>query len=106
MGLPLLMALFGIGITLSLILLYTHVVSVPDFTPQLASMIGVGVGIDYALFIVTRYRSFLAAGRRPVDATAGLVIATCLALPFSLLTLGLLFLLSTALALYIVLLAA
>jgi len=73
MGLPLLMALFGIGITLALILLYAHAVSVPDFTPQLASMIGIGVGIDYSLFIVTRYRSFLASGLGPEDATAGAI---------------------------------
>jgi RND superfamily putative drug exporter len=73
MGLPLLMALFGIGISMSLIVISAHVVSVPDFTPQLASMIGIGVGIDYALFIVTRYRSFLAAGRSPEDATAGAI---------------------------------
>ena len=83
MGLPLLMALFGIGITLSLILLYTHVVSVPDFTPQLASMIGIGVGIDYALFIVTRYRSFLAAGRSPEDATAGAITTSGRAVLFA-----------------------
>src|SRR5437763_5644037 len=73
MGLPLLMALFGIGITLSLIVLYAHGLSVPDFTPQLAPMIGIGVGIDYALFIVTRYRSFLAEGRSPEDAVAGAI---------------------------------
>ncbi len=38
---------------------------VPEFAPQVASMIGIGVGIDYALFIVTRYRQALAAGRDP-----------------------------------------
>ena len=37
----------------------------PDFGVQIATMIGIGVGIDYALFIVTRYRSALAEGREP-----------------------------------------
>jgi RND superfamily putative drug exporter len=69
MGLPVLMAMAGIGVSLALILLYAHVVSVPDFTPQLASMIGIGVGIDYALFIVTRYRTTLAAGLGAEEAT-------------------------------------
>jgi RND superfamily putative drug exporter len=41
---------------------------VPNFTPQLASMIGIGVGIDYALFIVTRYRSALEQGQEPKEA--------------------------------------
>jgi RND superfamily putative drug exporter len=59
MGLPILSALFGIGIGLSLVLLFANFISVPNFTPQIASMIGIGVGIDYALFIVTRYRQGL-----------------------------------------------
>ena len=68
MGLPLLMALFGIGVTMPLIFLWANVVSVPNFTPQLASMIGIGVGIDYALFIVTRHRVALARRLSPEDA--------------------------------------
>jgi putative drug exporter of the RND superfamily len=67
------MAVVGIAIALSLILLYAHVLSVPDFTPQLASMIGIGVGIDYALFIVTRYRTMLHAGRSPEEAVVGAI---------------------------------
>jgi putative drug exporter of the RND superfamily len=69
MGLPILTALFGIGIGLALVILSANAVSVPDFTPQLASMIGIGVGIDYALFIVTRYRQNLQAGMEPEHAT-------------------------------------
>jgi RND superfamily putative drug exporter len=56
MGLPIVTALFGLGTGLGLIALFTHVVDTPDFSSQLAAMIGLGVGIDYALFIVTRFR--------------------------------------------------
>jgi len=56
MGLPIVTALFGLGTGLGLIGLFTHVVDTPDFSSQLAAMIGLGVGIDYALFIVTRFR--------------------------------------------------
>jgi putative drug exporter of the RND superfamily len=69
MGLPIGTALFGIGIGLSLVMLFANFLSVPDFTPQLASMIGIGVGIDYALFIVTRYRQHLHHGLDPEQAT-------------------------------------
>ena len=69
MGLPILSALFGIGIGLAMVFLFANFINVPDFTPQLASMIGIGVGIDYALFIVTRYRQQLAHGLDPEAAT-------------------------------------
>jgi RND superfamily putative drug exporter len=65
MALPLITAGIGIGIGLSLILLFANFINVPNFTPQVASMIGIGVGIDYALFIVTRYRQHLGAGTDP-----------------------------------------
>jgi RND superfamily putative drug exporter len=65
MGLPIVTALFGIGIGFAVISLISHGVVVPTFGPQLAAMIGIGVGIDYALFIVTRYREGLAEGREP-----------------------------------------
>jgi RND superfamily putative drug exporter len=65
MLLPIMMALFGIGIGLSLMFLFANFLNVPDFAPQLASMIGIGVGIDYALFIVTRYRQHLHAEHDP-----------------------------------------
>jgi putative drug exporter of the RND superfamily len=69
MGLPIMTALFGIGISLFLVLLFANFVSVPNFTPQLASMIGIGVGVDYALFIVTRYRQHLNEGMDPERST-------------------------------------
>jgi RND superfamily putative drug exporter len=56
MGLPIVTALFGLGTGLSMIALFTHVVDTPDFSTELAAMIGLGVGIDYALFILTRFR--------------------------------------------------
>jgi len=56
MGLPILTALFGLGTGLGAIALFTHVVDTPNFSSELAAMIGLGVGIDYALFILTRFR--------------------------------------------------
>jgi putative drug exporter of the RND superfamily len=56
MGLPILTALFGLGTGLGVIALFTHVVDTPNFSTELAAMIGLGVGIDYALFILTRFR--------------------------------------------------
>ena len=55
-GLPLATALFGLGISSALIGLLAALIDVPDWAPALASMLGIGVGIDYALLIVTRYR--------------------------------------------------
>ena len=69
MGLPILTALFGLGIAMSLGALMRHVVDVPDWAPAVAAMVGIGVGIDYALFIVTRFRTSLAAGQEPRRAT-------------------------------------
>jgi RND superfamily putative drug exporter len=68
MGLPILVALFGIGIGLAFVQLVSHVFATPDVATQLASMIGIGVGIDYALFIVTRYRQGLDEGFEPEHA--------------------------------------
>jgi RND superfamily putative drug exporter len=56
MGLPIVTALFGLGTGLGGIALFTHVVDTPNFSSELAAMIGLGVGIDYALFILTRFR--------------------------------------------------
>ena len=68
MGLPLLTALFGIGSGAAVVMLLANVVTLPSFTLQLVMMLGIGVGIDYALFIVTRYRQALAEGAEPADA--------------------------------------
>jgi uncharacterized membrane protein YdfJ with MMPL/SSD domain len=57
MGLPIATALMGIGSGLSLIALLGHIFPAPSFSPIIAAMIGLGVGVDYALFIVTRFRA-------------------------------------------------
>src|SRR4051794_32251534 len=60
-GLPLITALLGLGTALGLVGLLSKGVNTPDFSTQLAALLGLGVGIDYALFIVTRFREHYAA---------------------------------------------
>jgi putative drug exporter of the RND superfamily len=67
-GLPLLVAVFGLGISATLIGLITLFVDTPDFAPAVAGLIGIGVGIDYSLLILTRFRSALAGGAEVRDA--------------------------------------
>ncbi|MEI7619660.1 MAG: MMPL family transporter [Actinomycetota bacterium] len=62
MGLPIGTALIGLGLGSSIVGLLSNVGEMPDFTTQMVAMIGLGVGIDYALFIVTRYREALHDG--------------------------------------------
>jgi RND superfamily putative drug exporter len=85
-GLPLAIALVGLGITSGgLILLLANLVAVPDWTTAVSGLIGIGVGIDYALLVLTRFRSALNAGKDRHDAvveavtTAGrsVIIAGC-----------------------------
>jgi RND superfamily putative drug exporter len=73
MGLPLVTALFALGVGLSLVTLGTHVFDTAEFAPQLAAMIGLGVGIDYALFILTRFRNGLDEGLASRDAAIAAV---------------------------------
>ena len=82
-GLPIMTALFGIAIGLSLVFLFANFLNVPEFTPQLAMMIGIGVGIDYALFIVTRYRQFLHEGWEPERAVVGSITTSGKAVLFA-----------------------
>jgi RND superfamily putative drug exporter len=65
MGLPIGTALFGIGTGVAIVLSVRALVDMPDFTTAAVAMIGLGVGIDYALFIVTRYRENLGVGLDP-----------------------------------------
>jgi RND superfamily putative drug exporter len=68
-GLPLAIALIGLGITSGgLIALLSNAVDVPDWTTAVSGLIGIGVGIDYALLVLTRFRSALNAGKDRHDA--------------------------------------
>jgi RND superfamily putative drug exporter len=70
MGLPLATALFGVGVGLAGGSLLANIIDVPEWASSVATMIGLGVGIDYALLIVTRYRSELASGASPTEAVS------------------------------------
>ncbi|MCL4288017.1 MAG: MMPL family transporter, partial [Thermoleophilia bacterium] len=70
MAMPITTAILGLVISLCAIALAGHAIEIPTVAPTLATMIGLGVGIDYALFIVTRHRSHLAAGMEPEESIA------------------------------------
>ncbi|MEU6976097.1 MMPL family transporter [Streptomyces sp. NPDC046371] len=74
-GLPLLTAIIGVGIGVSTITALANVLDLGSTTSTLAMMIGLAVGIDYALFIVSRYRAELAEGRAKEEA-AGRAVGT------------------------------
>ncbi|MDG4860834.1 MMPL family transporter [Streptomyces sp. T-3] len=74
-GLPLLTAIIGVGIGVSTITALANVLDLGSTTSTLAMMIGLAVGIDYALFIVSRYRAELAEGREREEA-AGRAVGT------------------------------
>ncbi|MBB1160139.1 MULTISPECIES: MMPL family transporter [Amycolatopsis] len=74
-GIPLLTALIGVGVGMAGIMLASGSLELNSNTPVLALMIGLAVGIDYALFIVSRYRHELAEGREPEEA-AGRAVGT------------------------------
>jgi putative drug exporter of the RND superfamily len=70
MGLPIVVALAGLAAGLALVTLAGHVIEVPTLAPTLATMIGLGVGIDYALFVVTRHQEQLRTGMALEDSVA------------------------------------
>ena len=76
MGLPIVTALFGLGAGLGVIGLGSHLVDMVDFSSELALMIGLGVGIDYALFIVTRFRDAYRENGGDVQAALELAMNT------------------------------
>jgi putative drug exporter of the RND superfamily len=68
-GLPLIVALVGLGISSGgLIVLLANVIDVPNWTTAVSGLIGIGVGIDYALLVLTRFRSALKSGKDRHDA--------------------------------------
>ncbi len=69
-GLPIGIALVGLGIGTAGVSLIAAITDVTTIAPTLASMIGIGVGVDYALFVVTRHRDALARGLSVPDAAA------------------------------------
>jgi uncharacterized membrane protein YdfJ with MMPL/SSD domain len=70
MGMPIITAIIGLVLGLGLVGLLGHVAQVPTIAPTLATMIGLGVGIDYALFLVTRHRQFMKEGFSPKESVA------------------------------------
>ena len=68
MGAPILSAVLGVGVASGFIALLANVVDVPDWATSVATMIAIGVGIDYSLLIVTRYRTALHRGLDPEEA--------------------------------------
>ena len=75
MGLPIGMALFGLALGISSLTLVNHLIEIPAWAPSIGAMVGLGVGIDYALFLVTRHREFLSTGMTVVE-SAGRAVAT------------------------------
>ena len=67
MGLPIGTALFGLGVGAAIMAIASNGFTIPEFGPEIAAMIGLGVGIDYALFIVSRFRENMHAGMDPEE---------------------------------------
>ncbi|RII09487.1 Membrane protein YdfJ [Streptomyces sp. YIM 130001] len=68
-SLPVVTALFAVGTSVGLIALASHLATVADFTPPILMLVGLGVGIDYALLIFSRFRGELLRGTEPGEAT-------------------------------------
>ncbi|MFB8168308.1 MMPL family transporter [Kitasatospora purpeofusca] len=68
-GLPMLTALGGLAVSATLLPVLAAIMPVPDWSTSLAAMLGIGVGIDYALLLVTRFREWRAEGLEPEAAT-------------------------------------
>jgi putative drug exporter of the RND superfamily len=75
MGLPIVTAVLGLLCGLSVVTLLSHLADIPTTAPTLATMIGLAVGIDYSLFIVTKHRAQVADGMEPRE-SVGRAIAT------------------------------
>jgi RND superfamily putative drug exporter len=82
-GMPLLTALIGIGVTMGGVLASAKFIVIGSSTPLLALMIGLAVGIDYGLFILSRHRTQLARGMTPEESTATAVATSGSAVVFA-----------------------
>ncbi|PZR53434.1 MMPL family transporter [Xylanimonas oleitrophica] len=78
-GLPLLNALLGVGVTMGLLFAATSVATINSTTPMLAVMLGLAVGIDYALFVVSRHRDQLRPGEPVISVEESIARATATA---------------------------
>jgi RND superfamily putative drug exporter len=74
-ALPIGMAVFGLTVGVATMTVLARITEIPTFAPVLGSMVGLGVGIDYALFVLARHREYLARGVEPHEA-AGRAVAT------------------------------
>ncbi|MFD8235117.1 MMPL family transporter [Streptomyces sp. NPDC059696] len=81
--LPIATALVGVGTAYAGIVLLGHAMTVADFAPMLGMLVGLGVGIDYALFIVTRHRRGLKRGLSVTEAATNAVATTGRAVVFA-----------------------
>ncbi|MGK2931536.1 MAG: MMPL family transporter [Solirubrobacterales bacterium] len=70
MGLPILTAIFGLTVSMGMLAVFSNFATISTVAPTLATMIGLGVGIDYALFVVTRHRQAMHEGHEPPEAAA------------------------------------
>jgi uncharacterized membrane protein YdfJ with MMPL/SSD domain len=83
MGLPITVAILALSCALSVIGLLGHVFGVPSIAPTVATMVGLGVGIDYALFLVTRHKDQLARGMPVKDSIVEAVATSGTAIVFA-----------------------
>jgi RND superfamily putative drug exporter len=82
-GMPLITALLGVGVSLAVVLAATRFVTVTSTVPLLALMLGLAVGIDYALFIISRHQDQLKAGLPPEESAARAVATSGSAVVFA-----------------------
>jgi RND superfamily putative drug exporter len=82
-GMPLITAILGVGLTMTVIVGATAVITISSTTPLLAVMLGLAVGIDYALFIVSRHRDQLSAGMEVEESVARAVATAGSAVVFA-----------------------
>lgn len=83
MGLPIVTAVVGLAVALGVVGLLGHALAIPSSGPTLATMIGLGVGIDYALFLITRHQDHLREGMTTEDAVATAVATSGSAIVFA-----------------------